>query len=98
MSVFNGFSCKFSSNFNFVFDNITLNTSAAENISSCGTKLMLGGPKYGKVGSLLSRKLSLPKHAYLKVEFSLIRVGLWEGYSLTLFVNGQQYLQITEFN
>jgi len=95
MSMLNGETCSFSSSFNFVFDRLA---SSDVDVSTCGSTVMLGGPTYGLVGAVLSRTFNIPRHSFLKVQFSLIRVGSWEGYTLTLNVNGQRYQQINEFN
>lgn len=79
LSILNGSTCKFSSSFNFLFDKLPGEAGAAanESVSSCGNTPMLGGPKYGKVGSVLSRRFTLPRHMFLRVEFYLVRIGVW---------------------
>lgn len=81
--------CKFSASFHIVNDT-EVDEGKAVNVSSCGTLNMLGGPLYGNTNMSLTRKFTLPRHSYVKIQVNMVRIGEWPlGFKLFVMVNGK---------
>lgn len=59
---------------------------------------MLGGPIYGQINNVLTRKYILPRHMLLKLSFWLIQIGDWSNVtSLNAAIDGVPYITINNF-
>ena len=79
-------------------NDVTVDQGTAANTSSCSNIFMLGGPLYGQINNVLSRRYILPRHMLLKLSFWLIRIGDWSGVtSLTAAIDGVPFISISSF-
>lgn len=96
-SVLNGNTCVYSSNF-YVMNDVFVDNGTVGNTSSCSNVNMLGGPTYGQITNVLSRRYILPRHMLLKLSFWLTQTGDWSNVTrFTASVDGTPFITITNF-